>query len=123
MRKVLGQPKKADAGPTEQQLRRWLEKDPKGYTEAIDKKVKAESEADGVLAELGKYKSECGRLTVENLGLKDRAAELERQAGEDDPGTDKSLAQIEKLLADAASNVTPDGRCVECGQPVQAKAA
>src|SRR4051794_27944416 len=70
MRAVLGQSKGADAGPTEKLLRRWLDKDPKGYLETIDKKAKAEGEEAGARAENAGLKAEVERL-------RERVAELE----------------------------------------------
>ena len=100
MRKVLGQPRKADAGPTEKELRRWLSKDPKGYSEAIDRKAKAEREADGVLADLAAARAEVTRLKSRVADLEESLAD--RDAPEADEGTDRALAKIEAILKEAA---------------------
>lgn len=95
MRKVLGQGKASDAGPTEKELRRWLDKDPKGYSEAIDRKARLEGESAEKDAELV-------RLRAETADLRKRLAEREPAGPGDDPGADAALGLVEKLLREAA---------------------
>lgn len=99
MQRVLGQGKAADVGPTEKVLRRWLEKDTKGYLDAIDKKAKAEAEDAADRAELE-------RLRAENAELKGM---VEADDYGDDPGTDRLMAKIEDVerLLKEASDATP----------------
>lgn len=121
MRKVLGQPAGADAGPTEQVLRVWLEKNPRDYIRAAEEKEEKEA---AEIAECERLEAKQEQLLAEQARLKAQLAELEAaEAVVDDPGTDAALGLIEKLLVEAGSDVGPDGRCKACGQMVPAKAA
>jgi hypothetical protein len=119
MRKVLGQGKAADTGPTEKLLRKWLDKDTKGYIQALDQKARAEGDDAAAREETAALTAENARLRAELAALRDRGAD----APDDDPGTDAALGRIEKLLAEAGADVGPDGRCRSCGQLVDPAAA
>lgn len=90
MRKVWGQGRLVDRGPTERRLREWLTKDPKGYN-----------------AEITRLEGEDGEkvaLREENAALKAEVERLGRQGGTEnlppgpDLGTERVRQEIVQLL-------------------------
>ena len=112
MRKVLGQDPVLDVGPTEQRMRDWLSKDPKGYIGVADDKSRVEN-GDSEL------KVENDRLREENEQLKKIAyPEHER-----DEGSERALALYDRILKDLErqameeqAQFVKDGLCAVCGQ-------
>ena len=58
MRKVLAQPKVMDCSPTERELRKWLDKDVKGYLQAADDRERQERGDGERDAELKRLRAE-----------------------------------------------------------------
>jgi len=88
MRKVLGQDRVLDVGPTQGRLREWLDKDAKGYMAAID----VRADAEGGRAEMEK----------ELEDLRDEVKELRALAGvsgKSDEDTRKVVRLIDEILA------------------------
>lgn len=95
MRKVLGQGKNSDSGPTESRLREWLDKDVKGYQgkiEELEAGERRESKASSAMAVLLEQNAE---LRVENERLK-----AERASGGRDAGSARAMALIDAILAE-----------------------
>jgi hypothetical protein len=115
MRRVMGQGKADDMGPTEKVLRKWLDRDPKGFTQEIDRKARAEAEGVSA-ADTGKVALAAANARIADLERK--VAELESPPEVVDAGSDRAIAQVKKLLREASLRVGPDGRCKTCGQVV-----
>ncbi len=87
MRKVMGQPKELDRGPTEARLRDWLDKDVRTYSAEMAKLAAADRDAAGVLAENERLKAEL-------------AAVKKTTAAGFDEGTAEAKKLIDRILAE-----------------------
>ena len=116
MRKVLGQDPSQDTGPTEQRLREWLSKDPKGYIGVADEKHRVER-GDAEL------KVANDRLREENKHLKEIASPEPDEKDEEDGGSERARATLKELFERVKEEsrvrneqFVKDGLCVNCGQ-------
>lgn len=90
MGKVMGQRREGDAGPLEGALREWLERDPRGYIQEMERKERAAAGVAALVAERDRLAGEV-------------AAYRSADGGEAGPGGAAALALIERLLGEAGS--------------------
>ena len=95
MRKVLGQGKNIDRGPTEARLREWLDKDVKGYQGKIEDLEAGELKESKGAAAMAVLLEQNAELRAENERLK-----AERASGGRDAGSARAMALIDAILAE-----------------------
>lgn len=79
MRKVMGQPRELDKGPTEARLREWLDKDVKGYKGDMERQSADEQSVSALRSELDKLKAKLAAIEkTADVGVDEGSGEADR---------------------------------------------